>query len=137
MEHPITELVSGEDIVEHMLWVAAGKALPTRLTDQTFLPYKGWAIESRVYAEDPLRNFLPSIGPLIQCKEPALQHELPYSYNTDVAEADYLQNGTDVVRVDTGVFEGGTVSMWYVSHDCCVSLFPLTLFISSFSSLTH
>eukprot|EP00605_Chrysophyceae_sp_TOSAG23-4_P001472 GSChrysophyteH1.ASY1.ANO1.1608.1 assembled CDS len=89
VEHPITELVSGEDLVEHMLWVAAGKKLPKRLTDQTFVPFKGWALESRVYAEDPLRNFLPSI------------------------EADYLANGTDVVRIDTGVFEGGSVSMWY------------------------
>jgi propionyl-CoA carboxylase alpha chain len=64
VEHPITELVSGEDLVEHMLWTAAGRPLPDRLLSQNngCLDPIGWAIESRVYAEDPLRNFLPSIG---------------------------------------------------------------------------
>ncbi len=70
VEHPITELVSGEDLVEHMLWVAAGKPLPERLTKNPTLGYNGSAVESRVYAEDPKRNFLPSIGPLITYKEP-------------------------------------------------------------------
>lgn len=55
VEHPITELVSGEDLVEHMLWIAAGKPLPERLTSVACLPFNGSAIESRVYAEDPLR----------------------------------------------------------------------------------
>ena len=110
VEHPITELVSGEDLVEHMLWVAAGKALPKRLTDVTHIQPRGWAIESRVYAEDPLRNFLPSIGPLINYKEPEL---LPYNYNSDKGDADYLTSGSDVVRIDTGVYEGGIISMWY------------------------
>ena len=58
--------MSGEDLVEHMLWIAAGKKLPDRLTKNPCLNAQGWAIESRVYAEDPLRNFLPSIGPLIR-----------------------------------------------------------------------
>jgi propionyl-CoA carboxylase alpha chain len=96
VEHPITELVSGEDLVEHMLWVAAGKPLPERLTKLQCLPYNGSAIECRVYAEDPTRNFLPAIGPLIQYKEPK-------TYATE--------DGT--VRIDTGVFEGGTISMHY------------------------
>src|SRR5690554_4231013 len=62
VEHPITEYVSGEDLVEHMLWIASGKALPDRLVKQGKIPFKGHAIESRVYAEDPIRGFLPSIG---------------------------------------------------------------------------
>lgn len=96
VEHPITELVSGEDLVEHMLWIAAGKPLPERLTKNPLLPYRGSAIESRVYAEDPLRNFLPSIGPLITYKEPEI-------YATPDA----------TVRIDTGVYEGGVISMHY------------------------
>ena len=96
MEHPITELVSGEDLVEHMLWIAAGKPLPERLTKLQCLPYNGSAIESRVYAEDPTRKFLPSIGPLITYKEPK-------TYATP--------EGT--VRIDTGVYEGGVISMHY------------------------
>ena len=55
VEHPITELVSGEDLVEHMLYIAAGQRIPKRLADMPFLQAKGSAIESRVYAEDPLR----------------------------------------------------------------------------------
>lgn len=69
VEHPVTEYVSGEDLVEHMLWVAAGEALPERLTAQP-VPFKGWAMEARVYAEDPLRGFLPSTGHLITYREP-------------------------------------------------------------------
>jgi acetyl/propionyl-CoA carboxylase alpha subunit len=55
VEHPITELVSGEDLVEHMLYIAAGQKIPARLADAPHLNAKGSAIESRVYAEDPLR----------------------------------------------------------------------------------
>ena len=96
VEHPITELVSGEDLVEHMLWIAAGRALPERMIKQPHIPFNGWAIESRVYAEDPLRKFLPSIGPLITYREPDLK-----------------ASPTESVRVDTGVFEGGVISMYY------------------------
>jgi len=98
VEHPITELVSGEDLVEHMLRIAAGESLPERLTKNggCLGSGKGWAIESRVYAEDPLRNFLPSIGPLVTYREPA-----------QFAEPE----GT--VRIDTGVYEGGVISMYY------------------------
>jgi propionyl-CoA carboxylase alpha chain len=100
VEHPITELVSGEDLVEHMLWIAAGKALPERLTRERCLSPKGWALESRVYAEDPLRNFLPTIGPLYTYKEPELMKP---------SDA----NGNVTVRIDTGVCEGATISMFY------------------------
>lgn len=98
VEHPITEMVSGEDLVEHMLYIAAGQRLPQRLVAEPHLTAKGSAIESRVYAEDPLRGFLPSIGPLINYKEP-----LQVTSEPDI--------GT--VRIDTGVFEGGTISMYY------------------------
>jgi len=107
VEHPITELVSGEDLVAHMLWIAAGKALPSRLLlnggKAGYLEPKGWAIESRIYAEDPLRNFLPSIGPLVTYKEPVCK----------TSEMDN-ENGEKVtVRVDTGVREGDSISMYY------------------------
>lgn len=98
VEHPITELVTGEDLVEHMLWIAAGKPLPARLTSlpNMCLPFNGNAIESRVYAEDPFRGFLPSIGPLLAYKEPPI-HSSPAS----------------TVRIDTGVTEGATISQFY------------------------
>lgn len=96
VEHPITELVSGEDLVEHMLWVAAGKALPAKMVEQQCLPFSGSAIESRVYAEDPIRNFLPSIGPLTVYREPQV-----------------FQTPSGTVRIDTGVREGQTISMFY------------------------
>jgi propionyl-CoA carboxylase alpha chain len=89
VEHPVTELVTGQDLVELMLHVAAGETLPLTQADVTL---KGWAIEARVYAEDPLRNFLPSIGRLSQYQPPP---------------------ETATVRVDTGIVEGGEVSMYY------------------------
>lgn len=97
-------MVSGEDLVEHMLWIAADKPLPKRLTDKRCLDARGSAIECRIYAEDPLRNFLPSIGPLIQYKE-------PQQYGGLIGGGVVGDGGT--VRIDTGVFEGGTVSMYY------------------------
>lgn len=98
VEHPVTELVTGEDLVEHMLYIAAGQKIPARLADKPHRNAEGSAIESRVYAEDPLRGFLPSIGPLITYKEP-LQINAP--------------GKTGTVRIDTGVFEGATISMYY------------------------
>lgn len=80
------------------MWIAAGKPLPKRLTDLQCLPFNGSAIESRVYAEDPLRKFLPSIGPLVTYKEP-----MKYAEN---------EKG-HTVRIDTGVYEGGVISMHY------------------------
>ncbi|KAF0754347.1 hypothetical protein AaE_005370 [Aphanomyces astaci] len=91
VEHPVTELITKVDLVEQMLRIAAGHALPAHLTSGP-LPIYGWAMESRVYAEDPLRGFLPSIGRLLTYDEP---HHLPG------------------VRVDSGVTEGSDISMHY------------------------
>ena len=93
VEHPVTELITGVDLVEQMIRVAAGEKLPFAQDDLTI---NGWAIESRLYAEDPYRNFLPSIGRLTRYRPPA-----------EVAEP------SRAVRNDTGVFEGGEISMYY------------------------
>jgi len=89
VEHPVTELITGIDLVELMIRVADGDKLPITQAD---VGIEGWAIESRVYAEDPFRNFLPSTGRLVYYRPP---------------------DENDHVRVDTGVFEGGEVSMYY------------------------
>ena len=68
VEHPVTELITGIDLVEQMIRVAAGEKLPFKQSD---VKLNGWAVESRVYAEDPYRNFLPSIGRLIRYRPPA------------------------------------------------------------------
>ncbi|WP_347140829.1 acetyl/propionyl/methylcrotonyl-CoA carboxylase subunit alpha [Paracoccus sp. SSK6] len=93
VEHPVTELITGIDLVEQMIRVAAGEPLPFAQSD---LKINGWAMESRLYAEDPYRNFLPSIGRLTRYRPPA-----------EVAD------DAHVVRNDTGVFEGGEISMFY------------------------
>jgi len=89
VEHPITEMVTGLDLVEQMIRVAAGERLAFEQDD---IRLEGWAIEARVYAEDPVRGFLPSIGRLTRYRPP--------------------ETG-DHVRVDTGVYEGGEISMFY------------------------
>lgn len=93
VEHPVTELVTGIDLVEQMIRVAAGEALSLTQAD---IAMQGWAVESRVYAEDPYRNFLPSIGRLVRYRPPA------------EAASDEC-----VIRNDTGVFEGAEISMYY------------------------
>ena len=94
VEHPVTELITGVDLVEQMIRIAAGEKLTIRQED---VALNGWAIESRVYAEDPYRNFLPSIGRLSRYRPP--------------------EGGTGadgcIVRNDTGVFEGAEISMHY------------------------
>lgn len=90
VEHPVTEMITGLDLVEMMIRVAAGEKLAL---NQQQVKLNGWAIESRVYAEDPLRGFLPSTGRLV-------------TYQPPEEEADHI-------RVDTGVFEGGEISMHY------------------------
>ncbi len=89
VEHPVTELITGQDLVEIMINVALDKKLPLTQED---VKLKGWAIESRIYAEDPSRGFLPSSGRINLYIEP---------------------QGGENVRVDTGVYEGGEVSMFY------------------------
>ena len=93
VEHPVTELITGVDLVEQMIRVANGEPLPFKQSD---LKINGWAMESRLYAEDPYRNFLPSIGRLTRYRPP-------------------VEGRTDggIVRNDTGVFEGGEISMFY------------------------
>ncbi len=93
VEHPVTELITGVDLVEQMIRVAAGEKLPFSQDDVTL---DGWAVESRLYAEDPYRNFLPSIGRLTRYRPP--------------------QEGTIdavTIRNDTGVSEGSEISMFY------------------------
>ena len=89
VEHPVTEYVTGLDLVELMIRVAAGESLPF---SQSEIQQQGWAIEVRIYAEDPLRNFLPSVGRLVRYMPP---------------------NESKHVRVDTGVQEGDEVSIFY------------------------
>ncbi len=93
VEHPVTECITGLDLVELMIRVAAGEALPFSQDD---VRLDGWAIETRVYAEDPYRGFLPSIGRLSACKPP---------------EAG--RHGNALVRIDTGVEEGAEISIFY------------------------
>ncbi len=92
VEHPVTEMITGLDLVELMIRVAAGERLPFTQAD---VQCNGWAIECRINAEDPFRNFLPSSGRLVKFIAPP---EVPGQ-----------------VRVDTGVYEGGEVSMYYDS----------------------
>ncbi len=93
VEHPVTELITGVDLVEQMIRIANGEELSIKQSD---LKINGWAMESRLYAEDPYRGFLPSIGRLTRYRPPA-------EGNT--------ANG--IIRNDTGVFEGGEISMYY------------------------
>ena len=113
VEHPVTELITGVDLVEQMIRVANGEALPFTQDD---LKINGWAIESRLYAEDPYRNFLPSIGRLTRYRPPAETAAGP------LLQADRwvpAQPGARPpaaaagVRNDTGVYEGGEISMYY------------------------
>ena len=93
VEHPVTELITGLDLVELMLRVAAGEKLPLTQAD---VGIDGWAIESRLYAEDPYRNFLPSTGRLTRYRPPAEERDAEHA-----------------VRNDTGVHEGGEISTFY------------------------
>ncbi|MEM6695631.1 MAG: acetyl/propionyl/methylcrotonyl-CoA carboxylase subunit alpha [Pseudomonadota bacterium] len=100
VEHPVTELITGVDLVEQMIRVAKGEKLAIRQEDVTL---HGWAIENRLYAEDPYRGFLPSIGRLTRYRPP---EETP-GYAPGQVPSDI------VVRNDTGVYEGGEISMYY------------------------
>ncbi|MGE0340758.1 MAG: acetyl-CoA carboxylase biotin carboxylase subunit [Xanthobacteraceae bacterium] len=93
VEHPVTEMITGIDLVEQMIRVAAGEKLTIKQSD---VKLNGWAVESRIYAEDPYRGFLPSIGRLTRYRPPA-EGKL----------------GDATVRNDTGVYEGGEISLFY------------------------
>ena len=109
VEHPVTELITGVDLVEQMIRVANGEALTITQDD---VQINGWAIENRLYAEDPYRGFLPSIGRLTRYRPPA-----------ELSGGLLLENGKwqdeapagdgYAVRNDTGVYEGGEISMYY------------------------
>jgi propionyl-CoA carboxylase alpha chain len=102
VEHPVTEAITGIDLVEQMIRVAAGEKLPFNQDD---IGIDGWSIENRVYAEDPYRGFLPSTGRLVR-------YDPPVEGWTDDGTANG-RRGVDGVRVDDGVYEGGEVSMFY------------------------
>ncbi|ADX46610.1 acetyl-CoA carboxylase, biotin carboxylase [Paracidovorax avenae ATCC 19860] len=100
VEHPVTECITGLDLVELMIRVAAGEALPLAQQD---VKRDGWAIECRINAEDPFRNFLPSTGRLVRFQPPL---ESMFQADTEKKLG---------VRVDTGVYEGGEIPMFYDS----------------------
>ena len=108
VEHPVTELITGVDLVEEMIRVAAGETLSIRQDD---VRLTGWAIESRLYAEDPYRNFLPSIGRLSRYRPPAEVAAGPLLASGKWQ--DDAEPGETAVRNDTGVYEGGEISMYY------------------------
>ncbi len=93
VEHPVTEVVTGIDLVEQMIRVAAGEKLSIAQRD---VKLSGWAVESRIYAEDPFRGFLPSTGRLVRYQPPKEG-----------------KHGEAIVRNDTGVYEGGEISLFY------------------------
>jgi propionyl-CoA carboxylase alpha chain len=101
VEHPVTECITGVDLVELMIRVAAGEPLPFT---QAQIPLQGWAIECRINAEDPYRNFLPSTGRLVTFRPPP----------TTMEAARPMPDGGGV-RVDTGVYEGGEIPLHYDS----------------------
>ncbi|KPN64442.1 biotin carboxyl carrier protein/biotin carboxylase [Aliiroseovarius crassostreae] len=108
VEHPVTELITGVDLVEQMIRVAAGEKLTITQDD---VKLNGWAIENRLYAEDPYRNFLPSIGRLTAYRPPVERAAGPLLEN-DKWQGD-AKKGKHAVRNDTGVYEGGEISMYY------------------------
>jgi propionyl-CoA carboxylase alpha chain len=93
VEHPVTEMITGIDLVEEMIRVAAGEKLRLAQAD---VKLNGWSVESRIYAEDPVRNFLPSTGRLVTYRPPQEGEQ-----------------GGVTVRNDTGVYEGGEISIYY------------------------
>ena len=93
VEHPVTELITGVDLVELMIRSAAGEKLALKQSD---IGINGWAVEARIYAEDPYRGFVPSIGRLVRYRPPAEG-----------------TRGDVTIRNDTGVYEGGEISMFY------------------------
>ncbi|HEU4961756.1 MAG TPA: acetyl/propionyl/methylcrotonyl-CoA carboxylase subunit alpha [Sphingomonas sp.] len=125
VEHPVTEEITGLDLVEQMIRVAAGEKLGFTQDD---LAINGWSIETRVYAEDPYRGFLPSIGRLVRYNPPAAdKHQQPFASSEVEKRKGGARDGVStsldtnggryaaepIIRVDDGVAEGGEVSMFY------------------------
>jgi propionyl-CoA carboxylase alpha chain len=109
VEHPVTECITGLDLVEQMIRVAAGEKLSFTQAD---VKKEGWAIECRINAEDPFRNFLPSTGRLVRYAPPAADLE----QGSETLQGDaYAGSHFGGVRVDTGVYEGGEIPMFYDS----------------------
>ncbi|MFV3077062.1 acetyl-CoA carboxylase biotin carboxylase subunit [Niveispirillum fermenti] len=94
VEHPVTEMITGLDLVELMIRVAAGEELPLTQAD---IGINGWSLEARVYAEEPTRGFLPSTGRVTRYRPPV----------------EGKREDGSIIRVDTGVYEGGEISMYY------------------------
>ncbi len=111
VEHPVTESITGIDLVEQMIRVAAGEALPFKQQD---IPRRGWAMECRINAEDPFRGFLPSTGRLVRYLPPpqTMEAGLPVPLQQDATGRVIAGGG---VRVDAGVYEGGEIPMVYDS----------------------
>ncbi len=111
VEHPVTESITGIDLVEQMIRVAAGQPLPFKQED---IPRRGWAMECRINAEDPFRGFLPSTGRLVRYLPPpqTMEAAMPVPMQLDAAGRVVVGGG---VRVDTGVYEGGEIPMYYDS----------------------
>ncbi len=112
VEHPVTEMITGLDLVEQMIRVAAGEKLPFSQAD---IGVNGWSIETRVYAEDPYRGFLPSTGRLVRYNPP-----LPLAGGAGGGSVSHTHppitppaSGRGTIRIDDGVAEGGEVSMFY------------------------
>ncbi|MAX00746.1 MAG: acetyl/propionyl-CoA carboxylase subunit alpha [Sphingomonas sp.] len=123
VEHPVTEAITGIDLVEQMIRVAYGEKLPFTQDD---IQINGWAIENRVYAEDPYRNFLPSTGRLVRYRTPDAEYrQAPFALSLSkggsssreesagLRQAQPERDGEAYIRVDDGVAEGGEVSMFY------------------------
>nr|WP_114388869.1 acetyl/propionyl/methylcrotonyl-CoA carboxylase subunit alpha [Notoacmeibacter marinus] len=113
VEHPVTELITGVDLVEQMIRVAAGEKLALTQDD---IGIDGWAVESRLYAEDPYRNFLPSIGRLTAYAPPPEGPVGERSEGDPVSEGpggSAIGGGKPIIRNDTGVTEGSEISMFY------------------------
>ena len=110
VEHPVTELITGVDLVEQMIRVADGQPLPFAQSD---LKITGWAMESRLYAEDPYRGFLPSIGRLTRYRPPSEIAAGPLKDSGNWVNDNEGGDSPTAVRNDTGVYEGGEISMFY------------------------
>ncbi|AUX69774.1 acetyl/propionyl-CoA carboxylase subunit alpha [Porphyrobacter sp. HT-58-2] len=116
VEHPVTEAITGIDLVEQMIRVAAGEKLGMTQDD---IGIDGWAIENRVYAEDPYRGFLPSTGRLVHYQPPKAKFRQGPFASSEVERQEsgvstsLDTNGTGYIRLDDGVYEGGEVSRFY------------------------